>query len=174
MEALLTLIVIILSTFIVGSFAGYLLHLLMHTRFSKLPTMRRVSKSHNVHHSLYTIRDSGPYSFESEEYRSAGRDDSAFVFVPAITLAIGLMCLAFWFVFQAWWIYPIILAVGTSIGWLNGKLHECFHIKDHWLNKYKLFREWKRLHWLHHKYPKMNHGIIWFIPDKVFGTFRKD
>ena len=169
MNAVLTLIVILFSTFVVGSFAGYILHVLMHTRFARMPSLRRVSKSHNVHHTLYTIDD-----FESEEYRSAGSDDSAFVFVPAITLAIGLMCLAFWFMFQAWWIYPVILAEGVLIGWLNGKLHELFHIKDHWLNECSIFRRLKDLHWLHHKHPKMNHGILWFVPDRLFGTFRKD
>lgn len=169
METLLILIVILFSTFIIGSFAGYMLHLFMHTRFPRIPYLRRISKSHNVHHSLYTIRD-----FESEEYRSAGKDDSVFVFVPIITLAIGLMCLAFWFAFQAWWIYPVILAEGIFIGWLNGKLHECFHIKNHWLNKYSQFKKLKKTHWLHHKYPKMNHGILWFVPDRLFDTFRKD
>lgn len=169
MSALLTLIVTIISTFCVGSFAGYILHLMMHTRFAKMPSLRKVSKSHNVHHTLYTITD-----FESEEYRSAGRDDSAIVFVPVITMIIGLMGLAFWFVFQAWWIYPIILIEGAGIGWLNAKIHECFHIKDHWLNKYRFFRRLKELHWLHHKHPKMNHGILWFFPDRLFGTFQKD
>lgn len=166
-EVLLTLVATIILTFIVGSLVGYCMHLFMHTKFARMKYLSFIAHSHRVHHRLYHIRD-----YESETYRSAGKDNSAFVFVPVITISILLLCVGFWFVFQSWWIYPIILVEGTAIGWLNNKIHECFHIKNHWLNKYKLFRELKRLHWIHHKHPKTNQGIIWFGPDKLFGSFK--
>jgi sterol desaturase/sphingolipid hydroxylase (fatty acid hydroxylase superfamily) len=143
--------------------AGYFVHWLLHTdRFAKL------APSHNIHHTLYT-----PDDFESETYRDAEENDSVRVFVPIITGAIVLASIPLWFIFHTWWIYPIILAEGAFVGWLNDYIHECFHIIDHPYNKYSYFKKLKRLHLIHHIFPKKNHAIIWFGPDRLFGTFSK-
>lgn len=163
---LLTLVVTITSTFVVGSLVGYIIHWLLHTRLVKYKLFKPLAKSHNVHHQYYTI-----HNFESDTYRDPGKDSSTFFFAPVITLAVGLLGLGLWFVFQVWWIYLVILIEGIAIGLLNTKIHDYFHIRNHWLNKYSMFRRLKKLHWWHHKRPKINHGIIWFVPDKLFGTF---
>lgn len=152
---------IILFTFVYGSLAGYFVHWLLHTdAFSKW------SKSHNVHHTLYT-----PDDFESDTYRDAKENDSVWVFVPIITGAIVIACVPLWFIFSEWWIFPIILAEGIFVGWLNDYIHDAFHVKNHWLNRFRWFWHLKDLHWIHHVYPKKNIGILWFIPDKMFKTY---
>lgn len=161
MNTILTILFVMLLTFIYGSMAGYVVHRLLHTKiFGKL------AEGHNRHHTLYTVED-----FESNKYRDAGDDDSAFVFIPIIVTAIVLMCIPLWFIFSTWWIYPIILAEGVFVGWLHDYIHESFHLNEHWLLKYKFIQRLKELHILHHKYPQKNHGIIWFIPDRLFRTF---
>ena len=157
------MIAIILFVFAYGSLVGYFVHRLMHSKL-----FMGLAKIHKIHHLLYTTND-----FESETYRSAGKDTSSFVFVPIITIAIMLLCIGM-LIFHSWWIYPIILAEGIIVGYLNDRLHDYFHITNHWLNKYHWFRVIKQLHWNHHDNPEVNHGIIWFIPDKIFGTFKNE
>jgi len=136
-------------------------HWLLHTKL-----FEGLAKAHNTHHELYT-----PDDFESKTYRDAEENDSVFVFVPIITIALILVCIPMWFIFGTWWVYLFVLAVGVSVGWLNDHTHEAFHIVDHRYNKYEWFKKMKHLHRLHHIYPKKNHGIIWFGPDKLFKTF---
>ncbi len=163
MNVLVTLLVSSLLIFAVGSTAGYVAHRLMHIK-----ALGRFAKSHKVHHKLYT-----PDNFESDTYRSAGKDTSTFVFVPVILLSVVLLGVTLWFAFQVWWIYPVIIAEGIAVGVLNEKIHDWFHIKDHWMNRYAWFKHLKHLHMQHHIHPKKNMGIIWFLPDRVFGTFKK-
>ena len=160
---MILLILIVVFTFIYGSMIGYFIHWLLHTEISD-----RLTKSHDVHHKLYTVDN-----FESDTYRDAKKNDSAWVFIPIITVAIILACVPLLLICKVWWIYPPILIMGVLVGWLNDAIHEAFHIKSHWLNKYAWFRHLKHLHMQHHIYPKKNMGIIWFLPDRIFGTFKK-
>ena len=51
-------------------------------------------------------------------------------------------------------------------------LHMSFHTKDHWLGKYKLWRELRYLHYLHHcADTKHNYMLFAFAFDKAFGTY---
>ena len=161
MHAIILTLFIMIFTFVYGTLAGYVVHWLLHT-----PMFERLAKAHNTHHELYT-----PDDFVSETYRDAKNNDSVFVFVPIITTAIALACIPLWFLFSTWWIYPIIIALGASVGWLNDHMHEAFHIINHPYNKYNYFLKLKHLHLMHHMHPKKNHGIIWFGPDKLFRTF---
>ena len=155
---------IVFLIFSYGSLAGYLVHLLLHNKI-----VGRFAKDHTAHHNLYTVDD-----FVSNKYRSAGGKASTFVFVPIITCAMALLCIPLWFLTHVWWIFAIVIIEGIFVGWLNDYIHEVIHLKKHWLHKYKWFQKLKYLHRLHHKYPHKNHGIIWFIPDKLFGTFNYD
>jgi hypothetical protein len=162
MNTVLIILFVLALTFLFGSTSGWVVHYLLHTK-----TFKHLATDHNVHHSLYT-----PDDFESEgRYRDAGKARSTLVFIPIITTAIAFMCIPLWFAFNAWWIYPIVLATGVFVGWLNDYAHYAFHIKEHWLNKYKYFRRLKYLHLLHHIHPKKNQGIIWFGADRLFRTF---
>jgi hypothetical protein len=61
--------------------------------------------------------------------------------------------------------------------WISNKLHEAFHIRDHWLERWSLTREWflarRGRHFLHHYKPlkNMSLGGIKNIADHVLGTY---
>ena len=169
MYEVLIILFILTLTFLYGSTSGWVIHALLHAMLHK-KVLKNLATDHNVHHLLYT-----PSDFESVgSYRDAGKARSTLVFIPIITTAIALMCIPLWFIFSVWWIYPIIIIEGATIGWLNDYIHYAFHIKNHWLNKYSYFKKLKRLHLLHHIHPTKNHGVIWFGADKLFGTFTKE
>lgn len=50
-------------------------------------------------------------------------------------------------------------------------IHAAYHSDKHFMNRFEFFREWKRLHILHHNNPKSNFAISGFTTDKLFGTF---
>jgi hypothetical protein len=162
MNTILLVLFTVITSFVFGHFAAYAVHRMLHTQLFK-----GLAKSHNVHHDLYPVDD-----FESEAYRSAEADDSSFVFLPILTMAMMGFFLPIAWLTGAWWIYVIVIGEGIMFGILNDRLHDAFHIKEHWLNRYTWFRKLKEIHWHHHATPETNHGIIWFIPDKVFKTFK--
>jgi len=62
----------------------------------------------------------------------------------------------------------IVLSIGNY-------LHNSFHIKSPWLEKFKLWRELRYLHYLHHcGDTKHNYSIFAFVFDKIFGTYKKN
>lgn len=162
MHTALIILITILSVFVVGSLSGHIVHWLLHTNLFK-----RFAKSHDSHHDLYP-----PDDFVSDKYRSAGKDTSTFIFTPIVTISVLLLSSVLWLLFSVWWIFPTILVEGIAVGILNDRMHDAFHLKNHWMNKYRWFKRLKYLHRLHHKYPEKNMGIIWFLPDRIFGTFR--
>ena len=161
---IIAVLVSMLSVFVVGNFAGYFVHWLMHKG-----RLESLAEAHDRHHRLYTITD-----YTSDKYRSAGKDDSTLVFVPMIMLVLGILFVPLWFLFKTFWIFPLPILLGIVVGWLNGYIHECFHLKGHYLTRYGWFRKLNRLHWVHHLHPDKNMGIIWFVPDRVFNSFTKD
>lgn len=163
------ILITLISTFIVGSVIGYIIHRIMHSRLVRFKLIKKIARSHNMHHALYN-----PNDFESSSYRSSGKDDSAFVFVPIITIGVLIYCLILWFVYQTWWLILIAIIEGIIVGYLNDKIHEWFHIENHYLNRFSWFKKLKELHWLHHKSPKTNFGIIWFGLDRLFFTFKNE
>ena len=59
------------------------------------------------------------------------------------------------------------------IMFLGNYLHKSFHIKSHWLEQFKLWRELRYLHYLHHcGDTKHNYSIFAFVFDKIFGTYK--
>lgn len=50
-------------------------------------------------------------------------------------------------------------------------IHAAYHTPGHYLNRFELFREWKRLHELHHINPKCNYSISCYSTDIFFETF---
>ena len=131
-------------------------------------------RKHIRHHfSLYP-----PHDFISDVYRSAGKDNTFIVF---LILAIPLILL------------PIILAIAgiisiacmiaalivfAIIGGMHDYLHDSFHIRNHWLYRVPIIKNYFAklvdLHYLHHKKVFYNLGIFSFFWDRVFGTFRKE
>lgn len=164
---IINLVLVIVLTFVIGSFSGYVTHWLMHSRLTRYKLFRPLLLIHNTHHTLYN-----PKNFESDKYLHSEEIDSAIIFTPVVILTLVALGALFWVALGEVWVYPVMLVEGVIVGYLNLKLHEAFHIKNHYLEKYRWYLNLKHLHYIHHKYPRTNHGIIWLGLDKMFGTYR--
>lgn len=160
---MLTAALVAVGTLLYGTLVGYLTHWVMHQ-----PWAGRVNRAHMTHH----VRLYPPKALLSDVYKSAGKDDGLLIFVPAITAAMGLWAGAVWLLGAAWWNLVVIAVVGVSVGWLHNYVHEGFHIRGFWMERFGWFRRVRALHWLHHWNMRKNLGICWFGWDRVFRTFR--
>lgn len=160
---MITLIVLV-STYIITNLFGYIIHWAFHQKWSGT----FYKKHYNHHYIQYP-----PDDFFSGTYRSAGEDSSSKLFILAfMPVIIG------WFVFGFFMHISILLQVAALvemgiIGVIHDTLHSAFHIKDHWLNKFSIFRKWVYLHEMHHIDTSKNYGIFDFMWDKICGSYQK-
>lgn len=155
---------IILITFIITSFFGYISHWALHQ-----PWTGDFSRSHLTHHlKLYPHTN-----FLSNSYRNAKSDNSIrFFAIMAIPLYI-IPILFYLFKILSIDYIIIIYVVELITGLLHNYLHEFFHIRNHWLTKYNWFNKLVKLHYTHHLYMNKNYGIFIFSWDRLFKTFSK-
>lgn len=144
---------------------GYVVHYSFHQKWTG-----RYHNSHMVHHQkLYP-----PSRYLSEAYLEPGKDNTAKFFIiaglPLILLPILLV--AFHIISL-----PIFITAMISmaiIGIPHDTLHDAFHIKHHWLRRFRWFEHMTDLHYQHHLgNMQTNFGIYWFGWDKLLGTFKK-
>ena len=71
------------------------------------------------------------------------------------------------------WALP--LAAGSFLyAWgVISCLHDAFHVRGHWLERFAWFRRIRRLHDIHHWQPG-NYGILFFWMDAWCGTLREE
>jgi sterol desaturase/sphingolipid hydroxylase (fatty acid hydroxylase superfamily) len=113
-----------------------------------------------------------PLDLVSEKYRSAGKDNSNLVFIPAITVAFAALEFLMWKIGASVGTLVMLVIEGIIIGALHDLMHTWFHLSGTRLLKYEWFQRLKRYHFYHHHHMQQNFGIIWFGWDRVFGTFR--
>ena len=161
--SIVKIIITILVTAILVEFFGYLWH-----RFSAHLGYAGdgIRKPHYEHHEIYY-----PYTdMESEKYRIEGlfNGDSWPWFIP-IALMILMLGILKWkdvistvtFTVMCIWIFVHV--------YLISYIHDSYHIKNHWLNKYSWYKKNKLYHNLHHYY-NCNYGISNYSMDYLFGT----
>ena len=157
-------IFIFIFVYIIINLLGYLTHRAFHQKWSGF-----FYRAHHNHHYIQYP----PNDFFSEAYRSAGKDNSGKFFILAfLPMIIG------WFVFVFLAHISLVIGIGVIIemviiGLAHDILHDAFHIQNHWLNKFAIFRRWVELHKIHHIDVSKNYGIFDFLWDRVFGTFEK-
>jgi sterol desaturase/sphingolipid hydroxylase (fatty acid hydroxylase superfamily) len=148
-------VMVYLLTFLVTTLYGYIIHYVMHQ-----PWAGRFYKSHMAHHEeLYRS-----WHFYSDEYRSPGKDNTVYLFIPT-----ALLMLALPVYFHLWFVVIEML----FIGWLSNYIHDQTHLlknKDkQWIKKLT------HLHIVHHEQHDMNKtknlGIFFFLWDRVFRTY---
>lgn len=160
---------LLLLTFLVASCAttlfGYVAHLLLHQ-----PWMGRFNQAHLTHHDkLYP-----PSDFFSDTYRSAGKDNSVILFailgIPLLLIPVLL------FYFKAIGLFTMLFAMASmiGIGLLHDRVHDSFHLNNHWLKILPFYRKWLDLHYQHHVNVKTNYGIFLFVWDKLFKTYKEN
>ena len=161
---MLSIILTVLITYIAVTLFGYVSHYALHQKW-----MGKYYKSHLIHHwKLYP-----PKNFTSDAYRDPGKDNTAFIFAAAsmplliIPIVLGLVGILSFKIVLASIITMLIL------GLLHDRIHDAFHINNHWMLKFSPFKKWKELHFLHHVNPKKNFGIFVFHWDRLFKSFIK-
>ncbi len=69
-------------------------------------------------------------------------------------------------------VFLALFVSGLIYGRLIAYTHSAYHIRDHWLQRFRYFRFLNKLHFLHH-FDRANYGIIFFGMDRLFGTYRE-
>jgi sterol desaturase/sphingolipid hydroxylase (fatty acid hydroxylase superfamily) len=154
---MLNTLFILVMGFFFGECIGYFIHRMLHT-----PLGGTLHQKHMTHHQkLYPTTD-----FFSEKYRSAGKDNTVFTFAVLIAGACALL-----FVFFSLRTALIVSGEFLVLGLLNDYLHDIFHIKPNWLEKYAWFQRLLKVHYRHHEDMGTNYGIFSFLGDRLFGTY---
>lgn len=138
---------------------GHLAHWSMHK-----PWIKKLYSAHMVHHfKLYPARD-----FESDDYRSAGKD-SGTIFFTVLAIPLLAIPIAAWLLtsLSLFWAISCILG-GGFFGLLNDWIHESFHVRGHILRRIPGWRRMRDRHFHHHVDVTVNYGIWFFAWDRMF------
>ena len=150
-------------TFVLVVVFGYFAHRSLHQ-----PWTGKFNQAHMTHHNLlYPNGD-----FFAETYRDPGKDNTVVIFglfsIPVLLLPIilqlsGTISLS---------LMSFVLIEMLGLGFLHNYLHDAFHITNHWLTRFSLYRKWVALHIRHHRDQQKNFGIFTFMMDRLMGTFK--
>jgi sterol desaturase/sphingolipid hydroxylase (fatty acid hydroxylase superfamily) len=125
------------------------------------------------HEKLYP-----PTDMLSDEYRSAGKDSTVWIFAGLSLPVLAIPVVAYLF-----GIIGLVTALGVLgemvlLGWLHDHVHDSFHVKGHWLRKVpllnKLHARFEKLHYIHHVDMSKNFGIFFSLWDKLFKTLKSE
>jgi sterol desaturase/sphingolipid hydroxylase (fatty acid hydroxylase superfamily) len=153
----MSIVLVLVLGFFFFEGAGYLIHRLMHARWSG-PLWR----SHMAHHlKLYP-----PKFTLSDKYLHPGADSAVWRYVAIISFfaVLGVIFLPLWMALT------LIVEVAV-VGFLNDQVHDGVHIRNSWLGRTSWGRRLRALHDVHHHNMKKNLGIVTFGLDHVLGTF---
>lgn len=156
------LLLLALISSVITGMLGYWVHMSFHHSWSG-----PFFKAHQSHHFIQYP----PGDLVSEVYRDAGKDNTlylfALVFIPVIGAVIASIFLFGVSILSA--IVIIVSMIGTGL--LNDRLHDSFHLfKSPW-QILPFYKNWQRLHFIHHYDISKNYGIYSFTYDKLFKTF---
>lgn len=89
-------------------------------------------------------------------------------FVILFELAMGLLICSS--------LFPSSLIITTtiviiSVFFWNWVIHSSYHKEDCIFANYQWFKKAKKEHFMHHKHPDKNYGIVTHWGDKLFGTY---
>lgn len=160
MEVLRLLLVIVL-TYYFSTFIGYQIHKWIHQSRSGFLNIAHL----NHHRKQYP-----PGNLTSDTYRSAGRDNTTFLFLPFILIIIGILWTGYYFNIVSLF-YALLISVEiVIISLIHDVLHNSFHLNRSLWHRYPGFSRLKSKHFLHHWNMRKNYGIIDFTWDKILNT----
>jgi len=152
----------IIFTFALLTLLGYAFHAMFHK-----PWSGQFFKAHMNHH----LKQYPPTDFYSDTYRYAGKDNTVvlfgLVFSPLVVTMIVLTATGAVSLFLG----LSVLAEMGIIGWLNNSLHDSFHLRNTFWERFAFFERLKKLHFQHHVNMQSNYGIFSFVWDKIFRTY---
>lgn len=156
-----TLLVLALAV-VVGSFVGYFFHRLIHKEWTG-PLYR----GHMEHHlTLYPKERLTSEKYELKEWYNSG----PVLFTPAAVALIMVGALVGWVLGVSWFDFFVFAGALVGFGFLNDYVHDSFHLREHWLQKFSYYRKLRRWHFQHHFDMAKNFGIVVMKWDDVFKT----
>lgn len=158
----MSFVVLTLISVVVVSCVGNLFHRLLH-----VPKMGRFHRAHMQHHlELYPVHD-----LTSEIYREADvTKRGTFLFAPALIVVASIVSSVAYLLDRRLVVCVVVFSVFVSYGLLNEYVHDSFHLRRHYLQRFVLYRRLRRGHFFHHVDMSKNFGIVERIWDRVFGT----
>lgn len=158
-------LLIIAAAVVLGSLVGYWIHRLLHEPWSGL-----FHRGHMEHHlELYPPERLTSETYEVKKWYHSG----PVLFTPGALLLLGAGGALTWLLGLSLWGY-IAFGVGlVGFGFLNDYVHDAFHLRAHWLHRFRVFRRLRRSHFLHHFDMTKNYGIVALQWDSVFKTKAK-
>lgn len=156
-------IISIILAFFLTTFFGYFIHWVIHQ-----PWSGKLNKEHLLHHDIYP-----PIDFNSSSYRNVGNGTFYIFLIGSLPLIVLPFILYFTHVISLWLGLVLITEMGI-LGWMHDYIHEIFHLKNHFLFKFKYFNYLVKLHLIHHQEVNKNLGIFSFHWDRIFRSFQKD
>lgn len=156
-----TVAALILSV-IVASFVGYFVHRAIHK-----PWTGPLYRGHMEHHlTIYPKERLTSEKYELKKWYHSG----PVLFTPgavAVILIIGLVCWTFNIPLMSFAAFSGGL---VAFGFLNDYVHDSYHLRRHWLQKFSFYRVLRRWHFQHHVNMTKNFGIVDMTWDRVFKT----
>lgn len=151
-------------SFALATFLGHVVHWSLHQRWTG-----PFRKGHLQHHvELYP-----PDDLISERYRASKWYNSGpLLFAPVFVVIMLVAGAITWKLGWPVWVIVTLCANLLGFGFFNDYVHDSFHIKDHWLGRFKWWKDARDLHFIHHMNMRVNFGIVLFSWDKVFKTLR--
>ena len=124
----------------------------------------KIRVTHYCHHEIkYPY-----YDFESEKYRISN-DNLPWVLTIIFSAYIPTVLLYLSNFIDIYMMFYLLIYFTLHLLFIS-YIHDSYHYKDHWLNKYEWYKYNKHCHYIHHL-DDMNYGITNYVFDKIFGTF---
>lgn len=158
------LFITFILVFIATTLFGHVAHWSLHQSW-----LGRFNLSHMTHHlKLYP-----PSDFMSDSYRDPGKDNTVYIFAMA-GLPLLMTPIILWF-FGIISLITMVFALAEMllIGLMHDRIHDSFHIDQHFFNHLPLYKKWWELHYQHHVDMGTNYGIFTYFWDKVFKTYKE-
>lgn len=141
----------------------YLIHRTLHSNIYPAWTQK-----HMIHHLEYYPPAA---RMRTEEYQTDSNEDRVKIGGIGLEWVSPAMILFVIFYFTTESLYiPIFMAVYAYI--VFDYLHTSFHVKNHWLERFKYFRYIRKCHDKHHNDMTKNFGITGLLFDKIFKTYK--
>jgi len=148
---------------IAGTLAGHGVHRWLHS-----PRSGPLYRAHLEHHRLYS-----PGDLRSSVYRNAGADSTTWRFVLPLGALVALIAQSAIWLGMGGPDALFLVVTAAAIGFAHDFVHDAFHIEGHWLERAPWFLRLRALHDEHHRDVRVNLGILCFVWDRLFGTFRE-
>lgn len=155
-------VLVLIASIVFASFAGHWIHWVLHQ-----PWAGPAHVGHLQHHLTHYP----PGKLTSDTYFSAKWYHSGpFLFTPPLVFLLAVLGGMLWLLHAPAW---ILLVFGISLvgfGLVNDYAHDAFHVRRHWLMRFKWYKKARKRHFVHHNNMRVNLGILSYAWDRVFGT----